>query len=222
MQNSLETDLTDPCAVQSRPAAAQARPCAGHMAGAAGAERCRAGRADRVPPRSSIWRGLPISAEAEPGTLLRNGHTLRRFNLELADHVEQAARRKASFRWSSAAIARCCSARSPGCGGQAAFARSMSTATAISAIRAIMTPDHAERGRRHGPGAGHRTWRSADDGMARRAGAAGAGRASGADRRARGPRARFRLGGRQRYRLQPHRRVRRAQDRRARPSRRAR
>lgn len=31
------------------------------------------------------------SAEAEPGTLLRNGHTLRRFNLELADKVERAA-----------------------------------------------------------------------------------------------------------------------------------
>lgn len=31
------------------------------------------------------------SAEAEPGTLLRNGHTLRRFNLELADKVEKAA-----------------------------------------------------------------------------------------------------------------------------------
>jgi arginase len=32
-------------------------------------------------------------AEAEPGTMLRNGHSLRRFNLELADRVEEAAAR---------------------------------------------------------------------------------------------------------------------------------
>jgi len=31
------------------------------------------------------------SARAEPGTMLRNGHSLRRFNLSLADKVEEAA-----------------------------------------------------------------------------------------------------------------------------------
>ena len=51
-----------------------------------------AGLVDAIGPAAIVDLARPAySAEAEPGTLLRNGHTLRRFNLELADHVEQAA-----------------------------------------------------------------------------------------------------------------------------------
>ena len=51
-----------------------------------------AGLVDAIGPAAIVDLARPAyRAEAEPGTLLRNGHTLRRFNLELADHVEQAA-----------------------------------------------------------------------------------------------------------------------------------
>jgi arginase len=51
-----------------------------------------AGLVDAVDPVEIVDLERPVySAEAEPGTMLRNGHTLRRFNLELADRIEQAA-----------------------------------------------------------------------------------------------------------------------------------
>jgi arginase len=51
-----------------------------------------AGLVDAVGPAAIIDLERPAyRAEPEPGTLLRNGHTLRRFNLELADKVAQAA-----------------------------------------------------------------------------------------------------------------------------------
>ena len=92
-----------------------------------------------VPPPSSIWRGLPISAEAEPGTLLRNGHTLRRFNLELADHVEQAAA-QGQFPLVVGGDCAVLLGALAGLRRQARFRSSMSTDTAISAIREITTP----------------------------------------------------------------------------------
>ena len=53
-----------------------------------------AGLVEAIEPAEIVDMEQPAyHAEAEPGTLLRNGNTLRRFNLELADHVEQAAER---------------------------------------------------------------------------------------------------------------------------------
>lgn len=50
-----------------------------------------AGLLAAIEPAEIVDMNRPrYSAEAEPGTLLRNGHTLRRFNLELADKVEKA------------------------------------------------------------------------------------------------------------------------------------
>lgn len=53
-----------------------------------------AGLVDRITPAEIIDMERPTyRAEAEPGTMLRNGNALRRFNLALADHVEDACRR---------------------------------------------------------------------------------------------------------------------------------
>jgi arginase len=51
-----------------------------------------AGLLAAIAPAEVIDLERPVyHAEAEPGTMLRNGHSLRRFNLELAGRVEQAA-----------------------------------------------------------------------------------------------------------------------------------
>ena len=53
-----------------------------------------AGLVEAIEPAEIIDMEQPAyHAEAEPGTLLRNGNSLRHFNLELADQVEQAAER---------------------------------------------------------------------------------------------------------------------------------
>lgn len=53
-----------------------------------------AGLPEAIQPVETVDMDRPrYSAEPEPGTMLRNGHTLRRFNLDLADKVEAAASR---------------------------------------------------------------------------------------------------------------------------------
>jgi arginase len=53
-----------------------------------------AGLVETIAPAEIVDMERPAyHAEAEPGTMLRNGHSLRRFNLALADHVEDASRR---------------------------------------------------------------------------------------------------------------------------------
>jgi len=53
-----------------------------------------AGLVEKIAPAEIVDMERPAyHAEAEPGTMLRNGHSLRHFNLALADHVEDAARR---------------------------------------------------------------------------------------------------------------------------------
>ena len=154
-------------------------------------------------------------AEAEPG----HAAAQRPYAAALQSRTRRPRRTgrgaRPSFRWSSAAIARCCSARWPAGGGQVRCRSSMSTGTAISAIRETTMPPpcmSAVAGMDLALATGRGDPLMTD--MARRAGAAGAGRAGGADRRARGQQPRLHLGRRQRHRLQPHRRVRGARDRR--------
>lgn len=50
-----------------------------------------AGLLDALGHPEAIWMKRPIySPDKQPGTEIRNGHAIRTFNLELADHVERA------------------------------------------------------------------------------------------------------------------------------------
>jgi arginase len=76
-----------PCNLGLRPL----RP--GHEPGAWRAPQAltEAGLIEAIAPAVVVDLERPIyHAEAEPGTMLRNGHSLRRFNLELADRVADA------------------------------------------------------------------------------------------------------------------------------------